>query len=63
VFVFKLQSVLEHRKTMEEIALREFSDATAALNAERITMTALAEKGDAPHRTMAGSGSAARESG
>jgi flagellar FliJ protein len=44
VFVFKLQSVLEHRKTMEEIALCEFSDATMKLNAERMTLTALAEK-------------------
>jgi flagellar FliJ protein len=44
VFVFKLQSVLEHRKIIEEMALREFSDATVKLNAERMTMTALAEK-------------------
>jgi flagellar FliJ protein len=44
VFVFKLQSVLEHRKTMEEMALRVFSDAIVKLNAERTTMTALTEK-------------------
>jgi flagellar FliJ protein len=44
VFVFKLQSVLEHRKTREEMALREFSDAIVKLNAERMAMTALAEK-------------------
>jgi flagellar FliJ protein len=44
VFVFKLQSVLEHRKTREEMALREFSDATVKLNAERSTMTALVER-------------------
>jgi flagellar protein FliJ len=44
VFVFKLQSVLEHRKNREEMALREFSDATVKLNAERTTMTALAER-------------------
>ena len=29
---------------MEEMALREFSDATVKLNAERMTMTALTEK-------------------
>jgi flagellar FliJ protein len=44
VFVFKLQSVLEHRKTMEEMALCEFSDATMKLNAERMTMAALADE-------------------
>jgi flagellar FliJ protein len=44
VFVFELQTVLEHRKTMEEMALREFSDATVTLNAERMTMTALTER-------------------
>lgn len=44
MFVFELQSVLEHRKIMEEMALREFSDATVELNAERLTMTALVEK-------------------
>jgi flagellar protein FliJ len=44
LFVFKLQSVLEHRKAIEEIALREFSDATVKLNSERRTMTALVEK-------------------
>jgi flagellar protein FliJ len=44
VFVFDLQSVLEHRKTMEEMALREFSDATVELNTQRLTMTALGEK-------------------
>jgi flagellar FliJ protein len=44
VFVFELQSVLEQRKTREEMALRKFSDATVKLNGERMTMTALAEK-------------------
>ena len=44
MFVFKLQSVLEHRKTREEMALCEFSDATVKLNADRMTMTALTEK-------------------
>jgi len=44
VFVFELQSVLEHRKTMEEMALRAFSDATVKLNAERMTMAALVEE-------------------
>jgi flagellar export protein FliJ len=45
VFVFKLQQVLEHRKNIEEIALKEFSDALLKLNAERITMMSLIEKG------------------
>jgi flagellar FliJ protein len=44
LFVFKLQQVLEHRKNLEEIALREFSAATEKLNAERLTMNALTEK-------------------
>jgi len=44
LFVFTLQSVLDHRKNIEEIALREFSDAIWKLNAERMTMTALVEK-------------------
>jgi flagellar FliJ protein len=44
VFIFKLQSVLEHRKTMEEMALREFSDATVKLNSERMAMAILTEK-------------------
>jgi len=42
VFVFKLQSVLEHRKTMEEMAQCEFSDVILKLNAERKTLAALA---------------------
>lgn len=44
MFVFTLQKVLEHRKNIEEIALREFSEAIATLNAERMTMTALTEE-------------------
>jgi flagellar FliJ protein len=44
LFVFELQKVLEHRKNLEEIALREFSDAIEKLNAERMTMNALTEK-------------------
>jgi flagellar FliJ protein len=44
LFVFKLQQVLDHRKNIEEIALREFSDAIEKLNAERMTMNALTEK-------------------
>lgn len=44
MFVFKLQQVLEHRKNIEEIALREFSDAIEKLKAERMTMNALTEK-------------------
>jgi flagellar FliJ protein len=44
LFVFKLQQVLEHRKNIEEIALREFSEAVEKLNAERMTMNALTEQ-------------------
>jgi len=44
LFVFTLQKVLEHRKNIEEIALREFSEAMATLTAERMTMTALTEE-------------------
>lgn len=44
MFVFTLQKVLEHRKNIEEKALREFSEAMATLNAERMTMTALTEE-------------------
>ena len=46
MFVFKLQQVLEHRRNIEEIALKEFSCALSRLNAERMTMTALREKGE-----------------
>jgi flagellar protein FliJ len=45
VFVFKLQQVLEHRKNIEEVAHKGFSTALRKLNAERMTMTALVEKG------------------
>ena len=45
MFVFNLQQVLEHRKNIEEIALKEFSNALLKLNAERITMMSLIEKG------------------
>jgi flagellar FliJ protein len=44
LYVFKLQQVLDHRKNIEEIALREFSDAIEKLNAERMTMNVLTEK-------------------
>jgi flagellar FliJ protein len=44
LFVFKLQKVLEHRKNIEEIALREFSCAVEKLNTERMTINALTEK-------------------
>jgi flagellar FliJ protein len=44
LFVFKLQQVLDHRKNIEEIALREFSNAIEKLNAERMAMNALTEK-------------------
>jgi flagellar protein FliJ len=44
LFVFTLQKVLEHRKNIEEIALRAFSDAMETLNAERMTMNALTEE-------------------
>ncbi len=44
MFVFPLQQVLEHRKNLEEIALREFSEATEKLNAERMTMNILMEQ-------------------
>jgi flagellar FliJ protein len=36
---------LEHRKNIEEMALKEFSEAISKLNAERIVMTTLIEKG------------------
>ncbi len=44
MFVFSLQQVLEHRKNIEEVALREFSEATEKLKAERNAMRALTEK-------------------
>jgi flagellar FliJ protein len=44
LFVFTLQKVLEHRKNLEDIALREFSDAVEKLNAERISMNTLTGK-------------------
>ncbi|MHB8907981.1 MAG: flagellar export protein FliJ [Syntrophales bacterium] len=44
MFIFTLQKILEHRKNIEEIALREFSQAMETLNAERMTMNALAEE-------------------
>ena len=44
MFVFKLQKVLEHRKNLEDIALREFSNAVEKLNAERMIMNALMEE-------------------
>jgi flagellar FliJ protein len=46
LFVFKLQKVLEHRKNLEDIALREFSNAVEKLNAERMTMNMLTEKAE-----------------
>ncbi|MHB8770896.1 MAG: flagellar export protein FliJ [Syntrophales bacterium] len=44
MFVFRLQSVLEHRKNMEEKAQCEFSAATVKLRAERTTMAALRDE-------------------
>jgi flagellar FliJ protein len=44
LFIFTLQKVLEHRKNIEEIALREFSDAMVKLNAEQMTMHTLTEE-------------------
>lgn len=66
MFVFRLQSVLEHRKNLEEGALRAFSDAMTKLRAEQAIMAALRDEETlllSQWRCLAGQPATARDFG